>query len=337
MSPSSLVRADDRGRALDVAFRHPLNPRSEVRLQALGDAAGLVRTAAWISRVAPGKESFVYHAHYTEEEFLYVLAGRGVAEVGDEVVAVGPGDFLGFPTPSIGHHLRNDGDEELVYFAGGERHRAEIVEFPRLGKRGVRVGMALALHEVAGAGSWVPGYPDLSLDAARAGITPRPSLVRAAERAAATPFRHPLNPASEAHMTSLGDPVGLERLGVWIVRVPPGKESFAHHAHLAEEELALVLAGRAIAEIDEVEVEVGPGDFLGFPAAGPSHHLRNPFDEELVYLSAGERCTVDVGEFPRHGRRVVRCGRAASLHRTDDVEAFPGRAILSLDQIRQRG
>jgi uncharacterized cupin superfamily protein len=45
----------------------------------------------------PGKESFVYHSHHREEEWIYVLSGRGVAEIDGEEFEVGAGDFMGFP------------------------------------------------------------------------------------------------------------------------------------------------------------------------------------------------------------------------------------------------
>jgi uncharacterized cupin superfamily protein len=128
------------------SFSHPLNPKSEVHMQSLGDAVGLERIGIHVVRVPPGKESFVYHAHHTEEEFVYILSGRGMAEIDDEEVEVGPGDFMGFPTPSVGHHLKNPFNEDLVYISGGERHPTEIAEFPRQGRRFVRVGMTISLH-----------------------------------------------------------------------------------------------------------------------------------------------------------------------------------------------
>jgi uncharacterized cupin superfamily protein len=50
-------------------------------------------------------------------------------------VEVGPGDFMGFATPSVAHHLTNPYDEDLVYLMGGERSRVEVSSFPRAGKR----------------------------------------------------------------------------------------------------------------------------------------------------------------------------------------------------------
>ena len=88
-----------------------------------------------IARVPPGKESFVYHAHERDEDFLCILSGRGRAEIGDRVFEVGPGDFMGFPTPSVGHHLINPYDEDLVYLMGGEHSGFDIGSFPKVGKK----------------------------------------------------------------------------------------------------------------------------------------------------------------------------------------------------------
>lgn len=83
----------------------------------------------------PGKESFVYHSHQFEEEFIYIISGRGIAEIDDAEYEIGAGDFMGFPTPSVAHHLKNPFDENLVYIMGGERRQVEIADFPRLKKR----------------------------------------------------------------------------------------------------------------------------------------------------------------------------------------------------------
>src|SRR6185369_6491069 len=135
---------------------HPLNPRSQVHGFSLSDAAGLSRVGVHVVRVPPGKESFVFHMHHTEEEFIYVLSGRGIAEIGDEEHEVGPGDFMGFPTPSVGHHLKNPFTEDLVYLAGGERRISEIADFPRINRRVVRVGMSVSIYGIDDAGAMAP-------------------------------------------------------------------------------------------------------------------------------------------------------------------------------------
>jgi uncharacterized cupin superfamily protein len=69
-------------RAADSAAKmgkhaHPWNPNSEMTGVMLSRLTGLERTAVNLARIAPGKESFVYHAHAREEEWLYILSGTG--------------------------------------------------------------------------------------------------------------------------------------------------------------------------------------------------------------------------------------------------------------------
>lgn len=139
------------------SFSHPLNAQSEIRGHSLGDAVGLERTGVHLIRIPAGKESFVYHRHFGEEEWIYVLSGRGVAEIGDQEHEVGPGDFMGFPTPSVGHNLKNAGSEDLVYLCGGERNAMELAEFPRHGKRFVRSGAKMTMWSTKGEEAF-PGF-----------------------------------------------------------------------------------------------------------------------------------------------------------------------------------
>ena len=96
---------------------------------------------------------------------------------------------------------------------------------------------------------------------------PSLNIVRAADSAAhAQEFSHPWNPESLMLGTQLARSVGLRRTGVNLIRIPAGKESFAYHSHHHEEEWLYILSGRAVALIDDVEYDVGAGDFIGFPA-----------------------------------------------------------------------
>ncbi len=134
IKPHPLLRADGEAVAQEVCVRHPLNPKAKVYLKALSRAVGMERVHLWVARLPPGHESFMFHSHMTEEEFLYILSGRGRAEIGDEVFEIGPGDYMGFATPSLPHNLSNPYDEDLVYLMGGEKRPLEIGEFPRHGK-----------------------------------------------------------------------------------------------------------------------------------------------------------------------------------------------------------
>jgi uncharacterized cupin superfamily protein len=129
-------------------FSHPWNSQSEILGTQLGRTLGLKRTGVNFAKVPPGKESFVYHSHYCEEEWIYILSGYGIAEIDGAEFEVSAGDFMAFPTPSVAHHLRNAGDEDLVYLMGGENLDIEIADFPRLGKRMFRREDAIEIFEL---------------------------------------------------------------------------------------------------------------------------------------------------------------------------------------------
>ncbi|MFW6198428.1 MAG: cupin domain-containing protein [Acidobacteriota bacterium] len=124
----------------EVRFRHPLNPKSGATFRSLSETAGLERIGFHLIRLGPGREANELHTHRFEEEFYYVLSGRGVLLAGDEEHEMGPGSFVGFPTPSEPHLMTNPFDEDLVYLVGGERNAFEIAEFPRHGKVMIRDG-----------------------------------------------------------------------------------------------------------------------------------------------------------------------------------------------------
>jgi uncharacterized cupin superfamily protein len=140
----------------EQSFSHPWNPKSQLIGVQLSRALALKRAAVSIARVPAGKESFVYHSHHHEEEWLYILSGRGIAEIDGEELEVGPGDFMAFPTPSVPHHLKNPFDEELAYLMGGENREFDVADFPRLGKRMVKSGEKFEVYDTSTAKPFGP-------------------------------------------------------------------------------------------------------------------------------------------------------------------------------------
>ena len=130
-------------------FSHPWNPESLVTGTRLSELGGLTRSGVSLVRIIPGRESFAYHLHHREEEWIYILSGKGIAEVDEAEHEVNAGDFLAFPTPSVAHHLRNPFDTDLVYLMGGESLEHEIADFPRLGKRMVRLRKDVQIYDLA--------------------------------------------------------------------------------------------------------------------------------------------------------------------------------------------
>ena len=94
--------------------------------------AGLSRIGVNRARVPAGKESFIYHSHHAEEEWIYIISGRGVAEIDGQEYEVAAGDF------------------------GGESHELEVADFPRLGKRMIRHGQSVEVYDTSDARSFGP-------------------------------------------------------------------------------------------------------------------------------------------------------------------------------------
>jgi len=138
-------------KAGENTFSHPWNPQSEITGTHLSGLAGLKRTGVSLVRVPPGKESFAYHAHHREEEWIYILAGRGIALVDGREYELDPGDFIAFPTPSVPHNLRNPNEEDLVYMMGGENLDFEVADFPTLDKRMIRRGSEVEVYKLSDA------------------------------------------------------------------------------------------------------------------------------------------------------------------------------------------
>ncbi len=117
---------------------------------------------------------------------------------------------------------------------------------------------------------------------------------------------HALNAAAIRLDKSLGDQVGLKNIGIHLITIAPGDKSTEFHAHRYEEEALYVLSGRGTEVIGEQKHEIGPGDFIGFPAGGAAHETINDGTEPLVCLVIGQRLAQDVVDYPKQGKRLYR-------------------------------
>ena len=75
-----------------IRISHPFNPNSELYYSPLSDRVGMQRSQLAKGRIPPGKESFELHSHQVQEEFIFILEGKGELEIGDEKIELGPGD-----------------------------------------------------------------------------------------------------------------------------------------------------------------------------------------------------------------------------------------------------
>ena len=86
-----------------------------------------------------------------EEEYVFVLEGQGTVTLDGVATPIGPGDFIGFPTDGVVHHLTNTGVADFVYLTGGERSAVEVARMPTLGKVAVFKDNAVTFYPEDGA------------------------------------------------------------------------------------------------------------------------------------------------------------------------------------------
>ena len=137
--PHPLLKAAQIDAMPEHARVHALDSGVVRHNRSLGDAVGLQSLGVHLVRLRPGHVSTVYHFHHQDEEWIYILSGCGVAEIGEETVEVGPGDFMGFVAGSVPHLLRNPNQEILVYLVGGNRLPFDVCDYPRIEKRRYRI------------------------------------------------------------------------------------------------------------------------------------------------------------------------------------------------------
>lgn len=125
-----LLRSADIQALPEIETQHQFNSNAIRHARTLSSATGMERIGIHIVRIEPGHDSTTHHYHEADEEFIYVLSGRGRARIGDDEFEVEGGDFMGFGAPSPAHSMHNPYAEDLVYLMGGERWATDVVHYP---------------------------------------------------------------------------------------------------------------------------------------------------------------------------------------------------------------
>lgn len=115
---------------------------------------------------------------------------------------------------------------------------------------------------------------------------------------------HFLNPDARRINKSLGDITGLKGLGFHLIEVPAGHASTELHQHHYEDECVYILEGQAEVTIGDTTTVVSAGDFIGYPANGLPHTMRNSGSGPLKCLVAGQRLEHEVVDYPTAGKRL---------------------------------
>lgn len=96
----------------------------------------------------------------------------------------------------------------------------------------------------------------------------------------------------------LGRQAGARDLGASLFDVPPGAATFPLHAHYANEEMIVVLAGRpSLTRADGEMRELAPGEVVACPAGrGGAHRLDNHGDEPARILIVSTMRAPEINE-----------------------------------------
>lgn len=93
--------------------------------------------------------------------------------------------------------------------------------------------------------------------------------------------------------------MGAKKLGFNVSTVPPGQFSCPYHFHHSEEELFLVLEGKAVLRQGDRFRELNKGDLVYF-TTGPegAHQIYNPTKETFKFLAISSMDAMEVAEYP---------------------------------------
>ena len=97
----------------------------------LGEQFGLSNFGVNLTRLAPGSQSALRHAHTRQDEFVYILEGEAslVTDAGETLLR--PGMCAGFKAGTgDAHHLINRSDRDVLYLEIGDRSPGDAGSYP---------------------------------------------------------------------------------------------------------------------------------------------------------------------------------------------------------------
>ncbi|WP_310423027.1 cupin domain-containing protein [Chamaesiphon sp. VAR_48_metabat_135_sub] len=130
--PVAVVASEVAPRVKPSNYPEPFASRMVGReKRALGDLFGLANFGVNLTRLAPGAESALRHAHIQQDEFIYILQGHPVLITDAGTTQLAPGMCAGFKAGNgNGHQLVNRTSEEVVYLEVGDRSIDDAGTYP---------------------------------------------------------------------------------------------------------------------------------------------------------------------------------------------------------------
>jgi uncharacterized cupin superfamily protein len=106
-------------------------------------------------------------------------------------------------------------------------------------------------------------------------------------------------PVAKRVRQRLAEAAGLTKIGVTLLRLPPGTWSTQRHWHDHSDEFVFVLSGEVTLVTDAGEELLRAGDAAGFKASDPDgHHLQNRSTADALILEIGNHLASDTAHYP---------------------------------------
>lgn len=97
----------------------------------LGDLFGLTNFGVNLTRLEPGAQSALRHAHSRQDEFVYILEGRPILHTDAGETQLTPGMCAGFKAGTgDAHHLVNRTQKDVLYLEIGDRSPGDGAVYP---------------------------------------------------------------------------------------------------------------------------------------------------------------------------------------------------------------
>lgn len=131
-APIAVEATEAPPRARPSNYPEPFFSRMNGRLKRpLGDLFGLTNFGVNLTKLVPGGQSALRHAHTKQDEFIYILEGTPtlVTDAGETLLQ--PGMCAGFKAATgNGHQLVNRTASDVVYLEIGDRTAGDAASYP---------------------------------------------------------------------------------------------------------------------------------------------------------------------------------------------------------------